>query len=216
MSTREKILKIILNRQHCTIKELAEAVDINPISVRHHITRLNTDGLVNSKEERHGVGRPRRIYFLTDAGMELFPSRYLRLTNRLFDQLKENLPEETIEKLIRNMADGMADDLTADSKIDEVKEGDRLELLENLLTMEGFTVEITRQKDKVIIRETSCPYIHIGQDHPEVCILDETLIHKVLGTPVEQIKCMLDGDGYCTYEAALIPVSDIEAAEITS
>lgn len=216
MSTRDKILEIILKRQQCTIKELADAVDINPISVRHHITRLNTDGLVDSKEERHGVGRPRRIYFLTETGMELFPSRYLQLSNRLFDQLKENFPEDTIEKLLRNMAGDMANDITTDSKMDGISDTKRLELLEELLTMEGFTVEITRMSDKVIIRETSCPYIHIGKDHPEVCVLDETLIHKVLGTPVEQISCMLDGDGYCTYEASLIPIMEIESTEIKS
>ena len=65
-STREQVLQILLNRQRSTINELADAVNINPISVRHHITRLEAEGLVTSEEERHGVGRPRRIYFLTN------------------------------------------------------------------------------------------------------------------------------------------------------
>ena len=85
-STRERVLETLLSKKRCTINELAEAVDINPISVRHHITRLEADGLVNSAEERHGVGRPRRIYFLTESGMEQFPTRYLRLTMRLLEQ----------------------------------------------------------------------------------------------------------------------------------
>jgi predicted ArsR family transcriptional regulator len=148
--------------------------------------------------------------------MELFPSRYLQLSNRLFEQLKEDFPKDTIEKLLRNMAGEMANDITADSTMEGIIDADRLELLEELLTIEGFTVEITRHRDKVIIRETSCPYIHIGQDHPEVCILDETLIHKVLDMPVEQINCMLDGDGYCTYEASLIPMTESESTEIKS
>jgi hypothetical protein len=36
------------------------------------------EGLVEGQEERHGVGRPRLVYVLTDEGMEHFPTRYMR------------------------------------------------------------------------------------------------------------------------------------------
>ncbi len=91
-STRERVLQTLLTRRQCTINELAEEVNINPISVRHHISRLEAEGLVTSAEEKHGVGRPRRIYFLTGNGLELFPTRYLRLTLRLLEQLKRLFP----------------------------------------------------------------------------------------------------------------------------
>ena len=95
-TTRDLVLKTLLTRQRCTINELADAVGINPISVRHHVTKLEAGGLVNSEEERHGVGRPRRLYFLTEKGMEQFPTRYLRLTVRLLAQMKESLPEPMV------------------------------------------------------------------------------------------------------------------------
>ena len=82
-NTRERVLRTLLARERCTINELAEAVEINPISVRHHIVKLEAEGLVTSEEERHGVGRPRRLYFLTEGGHEQFPTRYIRLTMRL-------------------------------------------------------------------------------------------------------------------------------------
>src|SRR5512145_504515 len=103
-STRERVMQILLSRERCTINELAEAVDINPISVRHHITRLEADGLVTSEEERHGVGRPRRLYFLTERGREQFPSRYVRLTLRLLEQLKETMPSQLVNQLFSQMA----------------------------------------------------------------------------------------------------------------
>lgn len=210
-STREKIIRILANRRNNTINELAEAVGINPISVRHHITKLEAEGMVDSSEERHGVGRPRRQYYLTQAGMELFPSRYLTLSSRLLEQLKETLPEKTLNELIRNLAGGMAQELTADIKIEGLDHAERIALLQSLLTSEGFTVEIRQEGDRVLIHETSCPYYHVGQEHHEVCMLDETLIHTILGTPVEQIQCMLDGDGLCTYEAPIIPLEEIGA-----
>ena len=78
-STREKILRTLLAFPGSTINDLAEAVGINGISIRHHLTSLEADDLVVSSEERHGVGRPRLVYSLTDAGIEEFPSSYLRL-----------------------------------------------------------------------------------------------------------------------------------------
>ena len=98
-STRERILQTLLNHPRSTINDLAEAVGINAISVRHHLTSLQADNLVAADEERHGVGRPRLVYSLTEKGLERFPTRYLRLTNRLLDQMKESMPPAVINKL---------------------------------------------------------------------------------------------------------------------
>src|SRR5690348_7810441 len=91
-STRDRILQTLLRHPRSTINELADAVGINPISVRHHLTNLQVEALVAAEEERHGVGRPRLVYFLTEDGLEKFPTRYLRLTTRLLSQMKSKLP----------------------------------------------------------------------------------------------------------------------------
>ena len=80
--TREKVLRTLLTHPRSTINELAEAVGISPISVRHHITSLQAENLVASEDEIHGVGRPRQVFSLTEAGVEQFPTRYIRLTMR--------------------------------------------------------------------------------------------------------------------------------------
>ncbi len=209
-STRELVLKNLLNRQRCTINELAEAVQINPISVRHHIAKLEADGLVTSEEERHGVGRPRRVYYLTDAGMEKFPSRYLALTTRLLEQLKGSVSEETLNKLFTQLASDMAQDHVAKMNIQNLRPEARLEILQKILHEEGFVIEVERVDEKFVIKETSCPYYHVGQEHPEVCIVDKTLISTVLDTPVEKITCMLDGDSICAYEVPVIAFADVE------
>ena len=203
-STRERVLQTLLTRQNCTINEIAEAVEINPISVRHHITKLQADGLVDSAEQRHGVGRPRRIYFLTADGRELFPTRYLRLTSMLLDQLKESVPQNTLDKVFTSIAENMASKHVNDLNGLTIEQ--RLDLVKNLLNQEGFSVEWERQGDTYQIHESNCPYYYIGQHHPEVCSVDMTLIHTVLAVPTEKVKCMLNGDSQCTY---IIPASSI-------
>src|SRR5690606_12226576 len=127
-STRNAVLKYLLNHQRSTINELARAVKISPISVRHHIARLETEGMVASAEERHGVGRPRRVYYLTEAGMEHFPGRTIRFTNRLLDELKETLPAEQFARLLDGMGDSAAADLAAAGDLPSMTLDERLKL----------------------------------------------------------------------------------------
>ena len=198
-TTRENVLRTLLTRQRCTINDLADAVGINPISVRHHVTKLEAEGFVTSEEERHGVGRPRRVYFLTEEGMEKFPTRYLRLTVRLLQQLKETLPEPMVDKLFTQVANDLVKDYTSDLQLDGVSMEERLNIVKDLLGGEGFTMEWDLQDDGYHIREVNCPYYHVGQNHPEVCAVDQTLISSMLSVPVEKVKCILDGDTFCTY-----------------
>ena len=196
-STRDRVLQTLLARQRCTINEIADAVNINPISVRHHITKLEAIGLVDSEEERHGVGRPRRVYYLTEDGLERFPTRYLRLTISLLEQLKDTLPSQMVNQLFSQMAEGVASDY--EMKVQGLNMEQRLTLVTELLRNEGFTVEWEKGQDEYIIRELGCPYYHVGQNHPEVCSVDQTLISKMLSVPAEKVQCLLNGDAHCTY-----------------
>ena len=76
---------------------------------------------------------------------------------------------------------------------------ERLNLVQKLLTQEGFTVEWEKLGSQYQIHESSCPYYYIGQSHPEVCTVDQTLISTVLNIPAEKITCVLSGDAHCTY-----------------
>lgn len=198
-STRERVLQTLLKKHRCTINELADAVHINPISVRHHVARLQADGLVGSDEERHGVGRPRQVYFLTEAGLEHFPTRYLRLTTRLLEQMKEHMPAVMVSKLFTEMASSLVQEYAWAAQLKGLSTEQRLELVKDLLRDEGFDIEWEQVGENYLIREVSCPYLHVGQSHPEVCFIDQTLISAVLDLPTEKVKCVLDGDNLCTY-----------------
>ena len=203
-STRDRILQTLLRQPRTTINELADSVGINPISVRHHLTNLQVEGLVAAEEERHGVGRPRLVYFLTEAGLERFPTRYLRLTSRLLDQLKESMPEAVVSKLFLQMAEDMAGSYAEQMKNLSMEQ--RLDLMKTLLSEEGFSMEWEQAGSKYEIHEITCPYLQIGQSHPEVCTVDQTLISRMLAVPAEKIQCVLSGDAHCTYVVQTEPV----------
>jgi len=138
-STKDKILQTLLRKPKITINELAEAVGINPISVRHHLTNLQMEGLIAADEERHGVGRPRLVYSLTEDGMEKFPTKYLRLTTRLLAQMKESMPGPVVAQLFNQIAEDLASEYT--SQIQGMSMEERLEFVKELLAQERFTFE---------------------------------------------------------------------------
>lgn len=195
--TREKILQALLEKPSSTTNELAETVGINPISVRHHLTSLQASGLISAEEERHGVGRPRLIYSLTEEGSEKFPTRYLRLTTRLLNQLKETLPNPMVKELFSQVAINLAEEYTEQLKDLPIEE--RLELIKELLASEGFTVDWEKKGESYYIHEISCPYHKVGQSHPEICSMDQTLISQMLAVPAEKVECILSGGERCTY-----------------
>jgi DeoR family suf operon transcriptional repressor len=184
-STRERILQTLLRRPRLSTNELAEAVGINPISVRHHLTSLQVEALVTADEERHGVGRPRLVYYLTEGGLEKFPTRYLRLTSRILTQMKDKFSQPIVSEMFKELK-GL--------KIEE-----RLEVMKDLLADEGFVVEWEKQDSQYLIHEISCPYLQIGQSHPEVCTVDQTLISTMLAVPANKIQCILSGANHCTF-----------------
>lgn len=200
-STHDKILQTLLHKPKITINELAEAVGINPISVRHHITNLQMEGLISADEERHGVGRPRLVYSLTEDGMEKFPTRYLRLTTRLLAQMKESMPGPMVSQLFNQIADDMVSEY--ESQVKGLSMEERLDFVKDMLAKEGFTVEWEKKGDEYQIHEISCPYYQIGVAHPEVCTVDQDLISKMLAVPANKIECILSGGAHCTYVVQL-------------
>jgi predicted ArsR family transcriptional regulator len=198
-TTRDRVLRSLLLNQKRTVNELAESVNINPISVRHHVTKLEAEGLIVSEEERHGVGRPRLVFSLTPKGMEQFPQRYLQLTSRLLEQLKSNLPENALGSIFKEVAEGIADEMTHNINLEDLDLKERLELLQDVLTAEGFTVHIEEEEGNIYIVEASCPYHHVGEDHPEICVVDQELIAHFISSDPIRVECILDGDKQCKY-----------------
>jgi DeoR family transcriptional regulator, suf operon transcriptional repressor len=196
-STRDRILRTLLNHPNASIIDLADAVSINTISVRHHLTNLLADGLIIANEIRHGVGRPRLVYSLSESGQEKFPTRYMELTNMLLDQLKKTLTPDQVKEVFSKIAQSMASDQIIKTK--KLTFEQKLDFIQQALSNEGFTIEWEKNNEGYIINEISCPYYHVGQSHPEVCVLDQTLISSILSRKTEKINCVLNGDHHCTY-----------------
>jgi DeoR family suf operon transcriptional repressor len=196
-STREKVLQTLITNPQCTIVDIAKSVGINAISVRHHITSLQADGLVYAEEERHGVGRPRLVYSLTESGQENFPKRYLRLTNHLLDQMKKTLSKQDFKNIFENMAKDLS--IEYEPKSSKLNFKEKLDLLKEVMAKEGYDIYWVKSANGYEIKEVACPFYQVGKDHPEICLFDQTLIANMLSIPKQTITRIKRNDNHCSF-----------------
>lgn len=197
MSTRDVILHTIKATPQVNVEELARAVDISPVTVRHHLNTLQADGLIQSASVRRKVGRPYYVYSLSEKGQELFPKRYVRLTTRLLDELKAQLPPEVVGEVFSSVVEGVIEEHRGE--FEHLDFEGRLDYLIDLLADEGFLASWTKSEEGYIVTEYSCPYLSLGEDHGEICRIDTELIIGVLNAPVHQNSCMLAGGQCCEF-----------------
>jgi DeoR family suf operon transcriptional repressor len=196
-ATRETILRSLRTKGQCTVKELAEVVGISPVSVRHHLAQLLAEGLIEAKEVRHGVGRPHHAYSLTEDAIELFPTRYFQLTNRLLDEIKYEMSPERVKNMFGRMASTIAEEFAESYEHLTIEQ--RLPKLVSMLSSEGFDAQYELQDDQIIIRLLSCPYLDLVEYHPEINFIDQELIARTLSLPFERVHCFADGDSHCCF-----------------
>jgi DeoR family transcriptional regulator, suf operon transcriptional repressor len=199
-STREIILRTIKQSPQCSVEELAEAVEISPVTVRHHLNGLQAEGLIENESVRRKVGRPYFVYSISDKGQELFPKRYVRLTSRLFDELKNRLPVEMVRDIMLGVVQGVIAD--HQGEFEHLPLEARLTYLMELLAEEGFLADWQKDENGYTIIEYSCPYLSVGQKHMEVCTFDKELMVQVIQAPVTQHSCMLEGADCCEFSIA--------------
>jgi predicted ArsR family transcriptional regulator len=196
-STRDTILTTLRQRGSMDINELAEAVGIGALSVRHHLSKLQSLGMVSAAEVRAGVGRPKQVYSLTPEAIEKFPTRYLKFTDRLLDEMKSSMPAKGIEKMFSAMAKEIAVNNADKFKGKSVDK--KMGALVEMLGEEGFMAKWNKVGSSYELTEYNCPYMVIGRRHPEICTIDQTLISNVLDMHVEKSSCLLDGDQRCVF-----------------
>lgn len=196
-STRDIILHTLKSSNQVTVEDLADAADVSPVTVRHHLNALQADNLIEVDSVRRKVGRPYYIYSLSEKGHELFPKKYVRLTNRLLDELKTHLPPEAMSDLFVGLVENIVDEHKGE--FENLSFEARLTYLVELLAEEGFLANWKKVEGEYQLTEYSCPYISVGHKHDEICAFDKALMISILETQVEQHSCMLDGDECCQF-----------------
>ena len=98
--TRQQIIEILKTRSQATVDDLADALALTTMTVRHHLGILEEQSLVQTEIQRGRVGRPHYVYRLTISSgphVELtYPAGGQRGTTPKVQLLGTNVTAETV------------------------------------------------------------------------------------------------------------------------
>lgn len=204
-AVRKHILEILKETGGATVAELAERLDMAPVSVRHHLDILQGDNLIciGRIERKGSVGRPQQIYQLTDAAAELFPKNFALLAAGMVRQLKQLLPPDQVEAVFASLADEMAAEANL-AVLETLPLAQRLERVAAFLTEHGYLARwepcATGDSAHFTLYKHNCPYAGMAGEHRELCQMDQRLIDRLVGVHCDRTTSVANHDRCCTYQ----------------
>ena len=198
-STRQEILEILKEERQATVEDLAQRLELTPMTIRHHLNVLQAQNLVVASKVHRSkrVGRPRLVYTLTEAADDLFPQSYGQLARHLVSEVKETMGEDEAEAILRRVADRVARE--APPWVEGEKFEQRLDVVVDFMHEQGFISRWEKADDGYVLTNINCPYRHVSQEHDQVCIMDTEILNKLLGVEPQRLSSMRTGDAACAF-----------------
>ncbi len=201
--TRQKILQYLKQHGEATVEDLSRTLDdLTPVTVRHHLDVLRSDGMVSAPEIRHRTtpGRPRYVYGLTEKAESIFPKNVNSLATHMISELKQTVNDSQLNVIFEGLADRMA------SEFDAGPEGEpfeaRLDRVVTHLTEHGYEARWEPNDQGYVIHTSNCPYGGVADNHDEICLLDIRYISHLLGVIPRRLGHLREGEESCSYLVA--------------
>lgn len=211
-AVRKHILELLKEREGATVAELADALEMAPVSVRHHLDILQGDNLicVERLERKGSVGRPQQIYALTPHANEHFPDNFAALASGLVRQLKRVLPPDKVEAAFCDLAQDFAGKL--EPQLAGLDTERRLARVTAFLNERGYLARWERDEDDpaggYLLHKCNCPYAGVSDVHHELCLMDQVLINELVGQPCRRTQSMAEDARCCTYRIGAVDAPD--------
>ena len=203
--TRGAIVQLLLETGSITAAEIGRRLGISAAGVRRHLDALVDGGDAEANPaaawQQAGRGRPAKRYRLTAGGRAKLEHTYDDLASAAMRQLREIGGEEAVRTFARRRIDTILDGVApAGSAADSAVE-DAADRVAEALTRAGYATTTTRVGGPVKgiqICQHHCPVSHVAEEFPELCEAEQQAISEVLGTHVQQLASIANGDCACT------------------
>lgn len=208
-AVRKHILEILKETGGATVAELAERLNMAPVSVRHHLDILQGDALIRvGRVERNGaVGRPQQFYVLTAEAAALFPDNFAALAAGLVRQMKGILTPDQLSCAFH----ALAHEIAAESELNNWSQlplESRLERVTDFLNQRGYLARWEANSVSAnggsadggyLLHKYNCPYAGVSGEHRELCVMDQMLIDELVGQHCCRTQSVADNANCCTY-----------------
>jgi len=202
--TKVKVAGLLLEKKQ-TANGIAIALGIRVSAVRKHLDSMEDIGLVTHEFTKAGVGRPKKLYALTETGRELFPNQYSNMLDLLISGMLRNREAWQVEDMLESVATEVG------SKIKNEADSENPDDIFNVLNKFGFEARMERVPDEqskdngeesLFIVSKNCPLFRVASKHPNpICnSFHGTLLRIAFSTDEVELKsCMANGADFCRH-----------------
>jgi len=199
--TRETVARLLLEEGPITAAAVAERLGISPTAVRRHIDTLLADGEACTRDAPsrapRGRGRPAKLFLLTEQGRSRFGHAYDDLAIAALRFVAEHEgPDAVREFAERRMATLVQRHRAAVTANPDPQE--RAKVLATALTREGYAASTRRVGAGEQLCQHHCPVAHVAAEFPQLCEAETAAFAEVLGTHVQRLATIANGDSCCT------------------
>jgi predicted ArsR family transcriptional regulator len=200
--TRDRVADLLLQHGAATASELSHALGLSSAGVRRHLDAMQAEGLVECRERptvaRRGRGRPAKVFTLTDAARDGFGHTYDDLATAALRWIAEEGGAPAVARFAESQVAGLEERC----RTAMAEAGDdpfaRAEALAGALTAEGYAAGASTIASGGQLCQHHCPVAHVAAEFPQLCEAETQVISRLVGTHVQRLATIANGDGVCT------------------
>ncbi len=205
--TRAAVVSLLVEDGPLTATEIAERLGISAAGVRRHLDALAADGDVETSSSgfgRRGRGRPAKWFQLTARGRGKLRHAYDDLAGAAMRKLREIGGEAAVEEFARDRVERIVAQVESVERTGSV--ADTVDQIAEALTSAGFSANTRNVGAGMQICQHHCPVAHVAGEFPELCEAETAVFTELLGTHVQRLATIANGDCACTTHVP-IPIS---------
>lgn len=208
--TRGAIVRLLLESGSITAGEIGERLGISAAGVRRHLDALIEAGDAQSSAaaawQHTGRGRPAKRYRLTAAGRAKLGHAYDDLAAAAIRQLREIGGDDAVRTFARRRIDGILAGVAGVSEgSDDVESA--AGRIADALSEAGYattTTPVAGPMPGIQLCQHHCPVSHVAEEFPELCETEQEAFAEILGTHVQRLATIVNGDCACTTHVPLV------------
>lgn len=197
--SRDQILALLKREGPQDVGVLAARIGIGAMAVRQHLYDLQDEGLVASTNRKGSIGRPVKVWGLTEASEALFPDGHGDFTYELIQSIRETFGEDGMDALLRKRSAKQVE-----AYRDVMGKGPLLSQLRRLAdrrSEEGYMAEVREEDGVLFFVENHCPVCQAARACSGLCAEELTVFETVLEgrATIQRTDHIVAGARRCAY-----------------
>ncbi|WP_316245453.1 metalloregulator ArsR/SmtB family transcription factor [Gordonia sp. OPL2] len=204
--TRAAVVSLLVEDGPLTATEIADRLGISAAGIRRHLDALAEAGDVETSSSgfgRRGRGRPAKWFQLTATGRGKLRHAYDDLAGAAMRKLRSVGGEEAVEEFARDRVEKIVADVIPAERSGSV--ADTVNDIADALTSAGFAANTREVGTGMQICQHHCPVAHVAAEFPQLCEAETAVFTELLGTHVQRLATIANGDCACTTHVPLHP-----------